>query len=122
MFDFHEGFGYATITPGIADGATNQPLDRRVACTISFEPSHLPSWTRVPYTDLRFGTTNPPDIVLRGFQGVRLWGSGDVVWPLRYDPGPLTAGQTYYWQVSVSSVWNGFVSSPVWSFSTTSPE
>jgi hypothetical protein len=58
--------------------------------------------------DVYFGTTNPPtDLICADYTDIAC------------DPGPLACGETYYWQVNVSSAETGGMTiGQVWSFTT----
>lgn len=128
MFNFHDGVGSATVTPELSDGVSFRPVDQLVVFRIACGPSYFPLWALVPYVDLRFGTTNPPEIVLRGIGAQLGWraatefSSGDGPgFIFRYDPGPLIPNTVYFWQVSVRNGWTGCNSGPVWTFNTNVP-
>lgn len=86
--------------PDPADGATNVSTTP----TLSWSPG-----TDARRYDIRFGTSNPPPLVVRNHSGTT------------YVPGTLSAGATYYWQVDSRGKANDVTPGPLWSFTTAAP-
>ena len=84
-------------SPSPASGATG----------VSTSPTLTWSAPGATSYDVRFGTSNPPS------------STAQIVSTASHQPGPLTAGQTYYWQI-VARNSAGAVTGPVWSFTTAS--
>ena len=83
--------------PSPSNGATNVSTTP----TLSWSPG-----SDARRYDIRFGTSNPPPIVARNYSGTS------------YQPGTLTAGATYYWQVDSRGKANDVTPGPLWSFTT----
>jgi hypothetical protein len=88
-------------SPSPIDASANQPI----TTTLTWMPSSDLNCDALSY-DLAFGTSPTPGIVAPG-----------LTTPL-YDPGILSPGSTYYWQVIVHDGLTQTIG-PIWSFTTT---
>lgn len=86
--------------PNPPNGATNVSTTP----TLSWSPG-----TDARRYDIRFGTSNPPPVVVRNHSGTS------------YTSGTLSAGVTYYWQVDSRGKGTEVTLGPLWSFTTAAP-
>ncbi|MDZ4121995.1 MAG: hypothetical protein U1C33_06210, partial [Candidatus Cloacimonadaceae bacterium] len=94
--------------PLVAIDPVPEDLSTSVSTNIELSWSHNPEGTVPIGYNIYFGTTNPPELI------------GNQT-STSYDPGVLSQGTTYYWQVDPQSA-QGYCSQeyllPVWSFTT----
>ncbi|MCX6667865.1 MAG: PKD domain-containing protein [Euryarchaeota archaeon] len=104
FLNFTNSHPNAPSNPSPANGATDIETNADLAWSCS-DPDGDP----VTY-DVYFGTTNPPTTKVSANQV-----------GITYDPGTLSSGTTYYWQIVAKDniIWDiGYTSGPVWSFTT----
>jgi len=88
--------------PNPANGATGVDLNKDLSWT-GGDPD--PTHDTVTY-DVYFGTSSPPPLVSPGHSTTT------------YDPGTMSAGTTYYWQIIAKDNHGASTTGPIWHFTT----
>ncbi|MBN1879521.1 fibronectin type III domain-containing protein [bacterium] len=95
----------APVNPIPSNGATE--VDRNA--NLSWECND-PDVSDTLLFDVYFGTSNPPPMAVSNISA------------LTYDPGEMTGGVMYYWQIVARDTWDAETPGPVWYFTTSTAD
>ncbi|HEY1910518.1 MAG TPA: phospholipase D-like domain-containing protein [Vicinamibacterales bacterium] len=98
-------FDAVSIANAAAAGVPGSPTPANSATGVSTSPTLTWTSTGASSYDVAFGTSSSPALVSSGQAGAS------------YSPGTLTAGMTYFWQITAHNS-AGATAGPTWSFTT----